>query len=74
MFVLVNLVGQLASCVMVLSRKHVNIACGMLWGIIALQVNSVDFIYAFIIRTKSKVFFFFQTCNFSLFFRKFFIF
>ena len=39
MFVLINLFGQLGGCVMVLSRKKVNIACGLLFGIIALQVS-----------------------------------
>ncbi len=39
MFVLINLVGQLGGCIMVLSRKYVNVACGILFGIIALQVN-----------------------------------
>ena len=38
LFVLINLVGQLTGCVMVLSRKYVNVACGILFGIIALQV------------------------------------
>lgn len=37
-FVMVNLIGQLACCAMVLSRKQVNIACFVLLGIIALQV------------------------------------
>ena len=37
-FVIINLCGQLGGCVMVLSRKQVNIACGLLFGIIALQV------------------------------------
>ncbi len=40
MFVLVNLVGQLGGCIMVLSRKYVNVACGILFGIIALQVKN----------------------------------
>ena len=39
-FVLVNLFGQLGSCVMVLMRKQVSIACFVLFGIIALQVSS----------------------------------
>ena len=42
LFVLVNLFGQLAGCVMVLSRKKVNIACGILFGIIALQVSRAE--------------------------------
>jgi len=40
LFVLVNLIGQLGTCVMVLIRKHVSIACFVLFGIIALQVSS----------------------------------
>ena len=38
LFVLINLIGQLVGCVMVLSRQKVPIACGLLFGIIALQV------------------------------------
>lgn len=38
LFVFINLVGQLAGCVMVLSRKQVNIACGLLFFIIGFQV------------------------------------
>lgn len=45
-FVLVNLVGQLGGCVMVLSRKQVNIACGILFGIIALQVGHSGCIFS----------------------------
>ena len=39
LFVLINLIGQLVGCVMVLSRQKVPIACGLLFGIIALQVT-----------------------------------
>ena len=38
MFVLVNFVGQLAGCAMVLIRKFVPIAVGVLFGVIVLQV------------------------------------
>lgn len=38
LFVLVNLVGQLGGCTLVLTRIRVGIACGILFGIIALQV------------------------------------
>lgn len=38
-FVLVNLLGQLVSCVMVLARIRVAIACGILFFIVVLQVN-----------------------------------
>jgi len=37
-FVFLNLVGQLGGCVLVLIRKQVSIACGILFFIIALQV------------------------------------
>lgn len=37
-FVLVNMVGQLAGCAMVLARKQVKIAVGVLFGIVVLQV------------------------------------
>jgi hypothetical protein len=40
-FVIINLIGQLAGCAMVLSRKKVNIACALLFSIIALQVSYV---------------------------------
>ena len=39
LFVLVNLVVQLGGCVMVLSRKYVSWACGLLLFVIALQVS-----------------------------------
>lgn len=38
MFVLFNLIGQLGGCVMVLSRQRVPTACGILFGIIFIQV------------------------------------
>lgn len=38
-FVLINLLGQLGGCIMVLSRQKVSIACGLLFGIIGLQVG-----------------------------------
>ncbi|EDS36236.1 surfeit locus protein 4 [Culex quinquefasciatus] len=37
-FVLVNLVGQIGGCVMVLARLKVSIACGILFFIVVLQV------------------------------------
>ena len=40
-FVLSNLFGQLGGCVMVLSRQKVPIACGILLGIILLQVIEI---------------------------------
>ena len=39
LFVIVNLIGQLGGCILVLIRKHVNIACGILFFVIALQVR-----------------------------------
>ena len=36
-FVLINLVGQIGGCVMVLARFKVTIACGILFGIVILQ-------------------------------------
>ena len=39
MFVMINLFGQLGGAVLVLARKYVEVACGILLGIIALQVS-----------------------------------
>ena len=39
LFVIINLLGQLAGCFMVLARKKVEIAVGGLFGIILLQVK-----------------------------------
>lgn len=39
LFVLINLLGQLGGCVMVLSRFKVTIACGVLFFIVVLQVS-----------------------------------
>jgi len=47
MFVLVNLLGQLGCCVMVLARKQVNIACFVLFGIIALQTVAYSILWDF---------------------------
>lgn len=41
LFVLVNMVGQLTSCVLVLIRRQVNIACAVLLGIVVLQVGQL---------------------------------
>lgn len=40
-FVLVNLLGQLGGCVMVLARFKVHIACSVLFFIVVLQVCSI---------------------------------
>ena len=45
LFVIVNLFGQLIPCGMILARKKTDIACGILFFIIALQVclpSSID--------------------------------
>jgi len=39
LFVLVNLIGQLGGSVLVIARKYVEVACGILLGIILLQVS-----------------------------------
>ena len=41
MFVVVNMVLQVAGCLMILIRKYVTVAVGMLFGIILLQVCRV---------------------------------
>jgi len=38
-FVIINLIGQLGASTVVLVRRHVVVACGVLLGIIALQVK-----------------------------------
>lgn len=45
LFVLVNLIGQLGGCVMVIIRYRVNIACGVLFFIVVLQVRHFYHIY-----------------------------
>ena len=40
LFVLVNLVGQLGGCLLVLIQKQVPVACGILFFIVVLQVDS----------------------------------
>lgn len=45
MFVLINLFGQLGGCAMVILRKKVNIACGILFGIIALQTVAYSILW-----------------------------
>lgn len=47
MFVLFNLVAQLAGCVMVLSRQKVEIAVGMLSSVIVVQVSVASVVYTF---------------------------
>ncbi|XP_046583420.1 surfeit locus protein 4-like [Haliotis rubra] len=45
LFVLINLLGQLVGCVMVLSRQKVPIACGLLFFIIALQTIAYSILW-----------------------------
>lgn len=45
MFVIINLLGQLGGCIMVLSRQKVPIACGILFGIIALQTIAYSILW-----------------------------
>lgn len=42
-FVLVNLIGQLGGCIMVIGRLKVPIACGVLFFIVVLQVRNLQF-------------------------------
>ena len=44
MFVVVNMVLQVAGCGMILVRKYVTVAVGMLFGVIVLQVLYVEII------------------------------
>lgn len=44
-FVLVNLLGQLGGVVMVLARLRVQIACGLLFFIVVLQVSELGVIF-----------------------------
>ncbi len=41
LFVIVNLFGQLIPCGMILARKKTDIACAILFFIIAFQVNFI---------------------------------
>lgn len=45
MFVVINLIGQLSGCIMVLSRQQVPIACGILFGIIGLQTVAYSILW-----------------------------
>jgi len=40
-FVLVNLVGQLGGCILVLLQIQVRLACGILFFIVVLQVSDI---------------------------------
>ena len=41
LFVITNLICQLVPCFFILTRRHVNIACYVLFGTIALQVKLI---------------------------------
>ncbi|XP_072176296.1 surfeit locus protein 4-like [Diadema setosum] len=45
LFVFINLVGQIAGCIMVLSRQKVPAACGLLFFIIALQTVAYSILW-----------------------------
>ncbi|XP_017887248.1 surfeit locus protein 4 homolog isoform X1 [Ceratina calcarata] len=45
MFVLVNLIGQLGGCVMVIGRWKVSIACGILFFIVVLQTLAYNILW-----------------------------
>lgn len=45
MFVVINLLGQISGCAMVLSRQKVPIACSILFGIIALQTIAYSILW-----------------------------
>lgn len=45
LFVLINLLGQLGCCVLILSRNFVQYACGALFGIIALQMVAYSILW-----------------------------
>lgn len=62
-FVLINLVGQIGGCVMVLGRIKVPIACGVLFFIVILQVNNL----LSTIHIKTNYFLFDITMDFHLF-------
>ena len=48
LFVIINLLGQLIPCGMILTRKKTDIACGILVVIIAFQVSSTRKVFEFL--------------------------
>lgn len=58
LFVLYNLVAQLAGCVMVLSRQKVEIAVGMLSSVIVVQVSNSQYYLCFYFSSFSPSFLF----------------
>lgn len=57
MFVIVNLVGQLGGCVMVLGRLKVDIACGVLFFIVVLQTFAYSILWdmQFLLRNLALI-------------------
>ncbi|CAG9783311.1 unnamed protein product [Diatraea saccharalis] len=57
MFVIVNLVGQLGGCVMVLGRLKVDIACGLLFFIVVLQTFAYSILWdmQFLLRNLALI-------------------
>ncbi|BFZ20490.1 hypothetical protein BsWGS_23529 [Bradybaena similaris] len=47
LFVIINMLGQLSGCAMVLSRQKVPIACGILFGTISLQTVAYSTVFDF---------------------------
>nr|CAH7751869.1 unnamed protein product [Callosobruchus chinensis] len=45
LFVIINLIGQLGGCIMVIVRYRVNIACGVLFFIVVLQTIAYGIIW-----------------------------
>ncbi|XP_073984811.1 surfeit locus protein 4 [Rhodnius prolixus] len=57
MFVLVNLIGQLGGCVMVLIQKKVTVACGILFFIVVLQTFAYSILWdiQFLLRNLALI-------------------
>ncbi|XP_041973668.1 surfeit locus protein 4 homolog isoform X2 [Aricia agestis] len=57
MFVIVNLLGQLGGCVMVLGRLKVDIACGLLFFIVVLQTFAYSILWdmQFLLRNLALI-------------------
>ncbi|XP_067940693.1 surfeit locus protein 4-like [Watersipora subatra] len=53
LFVIVNLTGQLGGSVLVMARKYVEIACGILLGIILLQTVAYSVLWDFRFLTRN---------------------
>ncbi|XP_060762877.1 surfeit 4, like isoform X3 [Neoarius graeffei] len=57
LFVLINLLGQLGGCVLILSRNFVECACFGLFGIIGLQTIAYSILWdpKFLMSTRGRV-------------------